>query len=90
MSKWIKIQDKLPKHKQLVLAFNVSGTAVVVIFLDNEETAKFLEEKGIHIEKKRGYQFCSQEIPGNILEGVSHWMPIFTPYRIQKKGVYKN
>lgn len=74
---WISVNEKLPKHHETVLAFTRKGQCVC-IFVDTIEMNKQLRSKGYPEEQwdqnKKPFSFCSQEIKGNVLGGVSHWM----------------
>ncbi len=73
--KWNSVTNKLPKHHELVLAVSRRGTCAVVIFVDNEQIFQGLMMRNIQVphEQREGYSFCSQELPGNVFENVTHW-----------------
>lgn len=79
---WINVKDRLPEHMDKVLVCNSVGMQVVVVFLDQEKFNKELISSGINIDDipisnvEITYMFCSQEIKGNHLIDVSHWMPL--------------
>ena len=77
MMKWVRIEDERPKHRQTVLAYSLKGICVCV-FIDSLKMNIELCEKGYPEEqvdtKQIPYYFCSQEIKGNTLNGVTHWM----------------
>jgi hypothetical protein len=76
---WINIKDGLPKHYITVLAYSPKGQCVCV-FIDTVEMNKELLFRGFPIDQSNTpYRFCSQEIKGNILNGVTHWMPLPNP-----------
>jgi len=76
--KWFSITDKLPKHGDKVLAVTNKLDIVVVFFVSNDELIKKLKDNGISpkLTPKGGYSFASQETPGNVLNGVTHWAPL--------------
>lgn len=78
---WISIKDRLPEHEQHVLSINNRKVCCVVIFIDNKRMSIKLEARGIKIPEgqKTGSAFCSQEIKGNVLNNVTHWMPLPIP-----------
>lgn len=78
MPHWIDINDQLPNHRQNILVYTIKKAQVVVIFIDNVKMAAFLKEQNVPIEMPRatGYSFCSQEVSGNELHGITHWMPL--------------
>lgn len=78
MSDWISVKDKLPEHDRLVLVYAVTGAQVVCIFLYNKKTMDSLCDRGMIVSDKedKNYFFCSQENPGNCLNGVTHWCPL--------------
>lgn len=75
---WYAIIDELPRHLQLVLVYANTRMAVCV-FVENEAMAQSLKEhnapKEPH-EEDAPYYFCSQEIPGNVLQNVTYWAAI--------------
>lgn len=77
--KWYTVKEREPKHYQTVLAHSKSGYCVC-IYVHGEEVFKKLMMAGFpfpiaEIDRKKN-QFCSQEIQGNVLNGVTHWMPL--------------
>lgn len=77
MTKWISVKDRLPKHGETVLAVNKKRGKCVLIFIDLSIMKRELECKGIMApDNNGGYSFCSQEIQGNVLNDVTHWMPL--------------
>lgn len=75
--KWININDKLPKHKEVILVRNSTGEHSVCIFIDSNEMNKVFIKNGIkNVENvdKNPYHFCSQEIQGATLNDVKYWM----------------
>jgi hypothetical protein len=76
---WISIAQRLPKHESLVLVFSAKGQCVC-FFIDTCEMNKQLVSKGYPQEQwnaeVKPFSFCSQEVRGNILNGVTHWMPL--------------
>lgn len=81
--KWISIKDRLPEHRKLVLVLTNAYAQAVTIFLKDEFTTQFLKDHGVNIPDDclhgDGYAFCSQENRGNILNGITHWMPLPEP-----------
>jgi hypothetical protein len=79
---WINVKDRLPKHHQTILGSTPKGQCVCV-FVDTIEMNKTLRANGYPEEQwepgKKPYSFCSQEIKGNVLNGVTHWMPLPEP-----------
>jgi Protein of unknown function (DUF551) len=75
MSNWHKVTDRLPKHKDVVQVYTSLDIQAVTIFIDNDMAAESLRKNGVIIpeHEMKGYSFCSQETPGNILNGVTHW-----------------
>lgn len=77
--KWISIARELPEHNQTIYARTNKGQCVCV-FVDTIEMNKVLREKGYPEEQwnegEKPYSFCSQERPGAVLGGVTHWMPL--------------
>jgi Protein of unknown function (DUF551) len=82
MNEWINIKDKLPNHHETILARTTKGFCVCV-FVDTNEMNKTLRANGYPEEQwnanTKPYSFCSQEIRGNVLNGVTHWMPLPSP-----------
>jgi Protein of unknown function (DUF551) len=77
MSEWISVKDKLPDHHKSVLVITKTDAQAVVIFLNDKDTNSFLEKYFINVpDDYKGHAFCSQEIRGNVLTGVTHWMPL--------------
>lgn len=71
---WIKVEERLPNHNSTVLARTKSKAQAVVIFLNDKLTTMFLEKHGFNYpDEYKGNAFCSQEIKGNTLNGVTHW-----------------
>lgn len=79
MNKWISVKERLPEHDEKILVYAKKGQ-VVCIFVDTIEMNKQLRAKGYPEEQwdinKKPYSFCSQEISGNVLNNVTHWMPL--------------
>ncbi len=74
MNEWISVKDRLPRHHETILVITKTTAQAVVIFLNDEHTIPFLKQFGFKMEKEfPGYAFCSQEIRGNVLNGVTHW-----------------
>jgi hypothetical protein len=50
------------------------------VFVDTDKVKEVLRQKGFTEEKlamdTSPYSFCSQEVRGNTLNGVTHWMPL--------------
>lgn len=80
MSRWINIKDKTPGHHETVYAYTPKGQCVCV-FVRTRDMNKALEAAGYPQEKwdesRNPYSFCSQENKGQVLNGVTHWMPLF-------------
>jgi hypothetical protein len=80
---FISVNDKLPDHDEFVLALNKNKGMHVCIFILVTEMNKLLKKKGLPEkrlnETDRPYGFCSQEVRGNILNDVTHWMPLPEP-----------
>ena len=77
MNEWISVKDKLPEHYSTVLVITDKGAQAVVIFLNDKHTTAFLNSFGINVpDDYRGHGFCSQEIRGKCLNGITHWMPL--------------
>lgn len=76
---WINVKDELPKHEQFVLAHTPKGLCITV-FVDKFKMNETLRKNGYSEEvidvSKKPYSFCSQEIKGNVLGGVTHWADI--------------
>lgn len=80
MNKWINVNKKLPEHHSSILVYTKTGAQCVTIFLNDKFTTKFLNDHGINVtDDHRGHAFCSQEIRGLVLNGVTHWMPLPEP-----------
>ena len=81
-SGWVSVKDSLPNHHDTILAHTKKGECVC-IFVDTKEMNKTLKSKGYPEEcwdeYKKPYAFCSQELSGHVLNGVSHWMNIPEP-----------
>lgn len=79
MSRGISIKTKLPQHKQLVYCLTKEKGQAVLVFFSNEQIFQELIMKGIQVsyEKRKGYIFASQEVPGNYTQDITHWMSIF-------------
>ena len=73
--KWIPVDKQLPKHHDVVLTVNNRQACAVTIFVDNEQMFQqlMMQNVQIPIEQRHGYEFCSQEIQGNVLTDVTHW-----------------
>lgn len=73
---WISVDNALPEHMQTVLTRS-SKWLVVSIFFDSALMSDNSEEFGdsalVVDYQKIPYQFASQEIPGAVLIGVTHW-----------------
>jgi len=83
MTGWINIHEKQPKHFEHVLVLTKKLTNAVCIFVVMEDAKNFLSEFGL-TEDVMGkdnslYHFASQENQGNVLSGVTHWMPLPEP-----------
>ena len=77
--KWININDKTPKHGDVILVSNSIGGQAVCIFLETKEMNKIFKKHGItsfEDEKKVPYHFSSQEVKGAELNNVQYWMPL--------------
>lgn len=74
--KWISVKEKLPQHHQTILSATPTGWSVC-IFVDGKIMAETIQGVLGH-EKAHAnvfpYYFCSQEIKGAVLNGVTHWM----------------
>ena len=79
---WIKIEDKLPEHHQIVLARSHKGFCCVV-FVDSKKMNETLLKTAYSNEcvdiDHNPYYFVSQEIKRNTLNGVTHWMDLIEP-----------
>lgn len=75
---WISVKDKLPKHMQTVIAINNNNELVVVDFVYGEEVFRTLIMHGIHVpdSERKADAFCSRENRANVLNNVTHWMPV--------------
>jgi len=62
--KWISVKTRLPTHEQTVLCRTIKNSYCVCVFIELE------------INGKKQISFCSQEVHGNILGNVTHWMPL--------------
>ncbi len=76
--KWIKVEDRLPDHHQVILCCLPEGFCVC-IFLDTEIMNKKLRSLGIKDTGKIRFNFCSQEIRGNVTNNVTHWAELEKP-----------
>jgi hypothetical protein len=81
MNHWNKVTDKLPVHLDIVLVCTKNLKQAVAVFVNKEIAAYYLQKKGLLIpdDAMKGYAFCSQESPGNILENVTHWRNLIKP-----------
>lgn len=79
---WNSVKDSVPKHEQLVLCYTPKGQCIC-FFIDTHEMNKQLRSKGYpeeQVDKNRiPYYFCSQEIMGQTLNGITHWMMLPEP-----------
>lgn len=76
MNNWISVKDKLPEHGKTVLIYCINGQAVC-IFIDTLKMNLELYSRGLPTDGSNiPYRFCSQEIEGNVVNGVTHWMPL--------------
>lgn len=77
MNNWINIKDKLPNHMETVLALHEKGNQIVMIFVSHRLMNKKLKLNNLPTNSdENGYSFSSQEISGNTLKGITHWMPL--------------
>jgi hypothetical protein len=79
MSKWISLSQGLPSHGDRVLAISKNYLYSVCVFLEKDKVIQDLKNAGIKPSKEppehmTAFDFCSQEIPGNVLRNVTHWM----------------
>ena len=76
---WIDIKESRPVHHETVLALSPKGYCVVV-FVDSEKMNDELMRSPYAHEcvdiSKRPYFFASQEIKGNTMNEVTHWMSL--------------
>ena len=81
MTNWHRVTDRLPKHKDIVQVYTNLKMQAITIFIDNNISAESLRKNGVSIPENemKGYSFCSQETPGNILNGVTHWKFLSRP-----------
>ena len=81
-TEWINVKDKLPKHQETVLVSSSKGFCVVV-FIDsvkmNEELMLTTYAHECVDVSKHPYYFCSQEVKGCTLNGVTHWCNLDKP-----------
>lgn len=86
--KWISVKDSLPTHTNMVLVMTSTDSTKqkgcsVVQFIDSKKMNEIFRQKGFmeHCvdEDETPYYFCSQEIKGNILNNVTHWMELPAP-----------
>lgn len=79
---WISVKEKLPEHDESILVYTKKGHCVCV-FVDTKKMNANLKLRGYKEECwdeiEKPYSFCSQEIRGFILNGVTHWMPLVPP-----------
>lgn len=84
--KWISVNDRLPKHHQVVLIYKDVPTKtgfLVAYFIDsirmNEELSKTpITNECVNI-KENPYYFASREQQGFTVKDVTHWMPLPQP-----------
>jgi len=70
MTNWISVKDRLPKHRDKVIAYTIGRNKnkkgiVVSIYVENEQVYQDLKMAGIPTpdpERRKGGDFCSQEI----------------------------
>lgn len=81
---WIKTEDKLPEHNQIILAYAVTQSGKdgfgVAVFVDSSKMNEELWKNGFGHEavdiKKHPYYFVSQEQKRHTYNKVTHWMPL--------------
>jgi uncharacterized protein DUF551 len=66
---WVSVKRKLPEHEQTVLCRTIKNSYAVCIYVELE------------VDGKIQISFCSKEIPGNVLGGVTHWIPLPKVYK---------
>ena len=77
---WISVKDKLPEHHQTVLCYSSKGGQAVTIFVDGAVMRSVLEANNVKSsETQAPYYFCSQEFKANVLNSITHWMPLPEP-----------
>jgi len=81
--KWIDINDQLPNHGEKVLTYTKTGAFSVCVLIDikkmNEELFELDISEKLFMDELSQYKFCSQEIPGNYLNNVTHWRYLYGP-----------
>lgn len=85
---WIDVKDRLPEHHQIILSYTPSGQSVC-IFVDGNIMASIISAINNSNVLNYGYYFCSQEVKGSVLTGVTHWMPLPEP-PICAERIYSN
>jgi hypothetical protein len=84
---WNKVEDKLPKHHQIVLAYAVTKSGKdgfgVAVFVDSIKMNEVLRNTGYANEavdvEKYPYYFVSQEQKRHTYNVVTHWMLLPEP-----------
>lgn len=85
MTKWISIKDRLPKHKQTILAYFKNCESnfdeqCIVIFIDTAKMNKNLWKNGLSNQKIdpkiTPYYFYVPNEKKDIFCEITHWQPL--------------